>query len=1059
MKTKLNGILTLFMALMVHLSYAQDKTITGTVTDQNGLPLPGVNIVVEGTTNGTQSDFDGNYAITASEGQTLLITYLGQKDERVTVGASSIINVQMKEDAQALEEVVVTAQGIKREKKALGYSVSSVGSEELENKPITDVAQALAGEVAGVEILSGGSMDGAGASINIRGYSSITGSNQPLIVVDGIPISSAANGQNSFNENSGASSGSRISDIDMNNIENLEILKGLSATVLYGELGRNGVVLITTKSGKPGRSKSSVSIGSSVFFSEITGLPEWQNSYGNGWQGSASKAFSNWGARFDEVDTVLHIYDGNSYRTSQGGGNFNDFFPEFVGADYAYKPYDNVEGFFKTGASFINTISFNGATENSAVSLTYTNTNSEGITPGNSITKNQIGLNASTTLDNKISISSSMNFITNTFKAPPSSASYGSNASSGSSSVFSNVMYTPRSVNLNGLPWEDSLHRSVYYRSNNSIQNPYWTVNNEKYKEDTDRFYGRVTVSYPISDDLTVSWRSGFDSYTTDETFAVNTGGINYNGLGLFVKNQYTERTQNHDLMLSFQKELTDDLNLDLLVGANGNKNTYNEFTASYTDQLVYGSFFSDNFVNKNAGSFYSQQVNKIGVYGTATLGYDNFVFLNVSARNDWASTHESGNNSLFYPGASISFLPLDAFDLDRNGVVNYIKLRAGYGTSARFADPYNTRDVLNIATKNWLNAGQDGAVINTNSISNRIGNPDLKPELQKEIELGFEGKFFNNRLSLDVSVYRRNAEDQIISRNLDPSSGATTTLQNLGELETEGIEALISGTILKSRNFAWNSSINFTAYESTVTDLPDDVDQIALSGFTDFGNFAKEGEPFNVLMGTYVVRDDDGNPIILDNGYWEESNDIGVIGDPNPDWMATLNNRFSYKNWNLGFQIEYTQGGDLISYTAATLLARGLTADTDVDRGQTLILPGVTSSGDKNTTQISLTDYYFDNYLYGANEALVYDGTLIRLREISLGYSVPKKFLEKTPFGSISFTILGNNLWRKAFNFPDAHQAMDPAVSSLGVGNSKGLDFMAGPATKRYGFTLKATF
>jgi TonB-linked SusC/RagA family outer membrane protein len=1056
MKTKLNGIFTLLLAFVVHLTFAQEKTISGTVTDQDGLPLPGVNIVVVGSSTGTQTDFDGNYAIQSKPGDVLLFSYVGQKDTKKTVGTSLSLNVAMTEDAQALDEVVVTAQGIRREKKALGYSVSSVGADQLENKPSQDIAQALSGQVAGVEILSGGSMDGAGANINIRGYSSITGSNQPLIVVDGTPISSSSNGQSSFNQYSGASSGSRLSDIDLNNVEKLEVLKGLSATVLYGEDGRNGVILITTKTGEGANKKSSVTVSSSIFFNQLTGLPEFQDSFGVGFQGSASKAFSNWGANFNDVTTVAHPYDGNSYTSAQGGGVFNDFFPEFVGVDYDYKPYDNVGGFFKTGTSLINSVTFQGSSEKSSISATYTNTDTKGVTPGNSTLKNQIGINAKTTLANKLRIDASMNFTTNSFKAPPSAASFGSNTSTGASSVFANVLYTPRSIDLNGLPWEDSLHRSVYYRSGNDVQNPIWTVNNEKYKELTDRVFGKVSLTYPLSENINVTWRSGFDSYTTDETFSVNKGGINYSGLGLYVKNQYTERTQNHDLIFTFQKDFSEDFNMDILLGANGKKTTFNQFSAIYTDQLVYGSFFSNNFVNKNAGSFYSQQENKLGVYANATLGYKSYMYLNLSARNDWSSTHESNNNSLLYPGASVSFLPMDAFNLNKSGMVNYIKLRAGYGTSARFADPYNTRDVLGLSTNSWLS---NGNVINTNTISNVIGNPDLKPELQTEIEVGLEGKFFKNRLNVDLSLYKRNAEDQIISRDLDPSSGATSTLQNLGELETKGIELLLSGTLLKTDNFSWDASINFTKYESIVVDLPDDIDQLSLSGFTNLGNFAKEGEAFNVIMGTYAERDENGNPIILDSGYYNVSSDIGVIGDPNPDYFVTIRNGFSYKNLDFGFSFEYTQGGDILSYTAATLLARGLTEDTNVDRGQTVVLPGVTQTGDPNTTQISLTDYYFDNYLYGADEALIYDGTLLRLREVTLGYSIPKKMLEKTPFGSINFSITANNLWRKAFNFPDAHQSFDPSVSTLGVSNSKGLDFMSGFATKRIGFTLKATF
>ncbi len=1061
MKTKLKGILTLLLALVVQISFAQEKTVSGTVSETSGV-LPGVSVSIKGTNQGTETDFDGKYSIKANTGAVLVFRYLGYATVEKTVGNSETINVTMVQDENVLEEIVVTAQGIKRQKKALGYSVATVKSEELEGKPSVDVAQALNGKVAGVEILSGGSTAGAGANITIRGYSSITGSNQPLIVLDGIPISSSANRQNSFNSANGASSGSRLSDIDQNNISSMEVLKGLSATVLYGEEGRNGVILITTKTGSSTsrkNKKTSVSVTSSLYFSEITGLPEWQNTFGNGWQGSASKAFSNWGANFNDVSEVPHIYSGNSFQSSQGGGNFNDFFPEYVGETYAYKPYDNVEGFFRTGASFVNSINFNGGSNNTKFNVSYTNTDTEGITPGNSIVRNNLSVGGNSKLDNGLVITGSMNYILSDLKTPPTAASYGSNASSGSSSVFANVLYTPRSVDLNGLPWEDSQHRSVFYRSNNSIQNPYWTINNEKYSEDTDRINGKLALSYPITENLNILFRSGFDSYTLENTFAVNKGGINYSGLGRYDKGYIRERILDNTLIISGYQELTEKIDLDFTLGANARKNTYEQLVSSYTDQLIYGTFFSDNFVNKNAGSFYNSQVNKLGVFAALNFSYDNFLYVNLVGRNDWASTHENSNNSLFYPGASVSFLPMKAFDIDTNGTVNFLKIRAGYGTSARFADPYNTRDALGVITNAWWNAGNGNSVVNTNSVSNTIGNPDLKPELQTEIEFGLEGKFFSNRLSIDASIYQRNAKDQIINRVLDPSTGATSTLTNAGELETKGLELLVSGTIIKTDDFSWESTVNFSKYTSLIIDLPDDIDQINLNGFTNQGNFAKEGEPFNVLMGTYVERDASGNPIVLDNGYWKVSSDIGVIGDPNPDFTMSFINGFKYKNVKLGFQVDYTKGGDLLSYSASTLLARGLTTDTDVDRGQTVVLPGVKSDGSKNTTQISLTDYYFDNYLYGASEAIIYDATLLRLREVSLTFNLPEIALNKTPFSKISFSFVGNNLWRKAFNFPDAHQGFDPQVSSLGVGNSKGLDFMAGPATKQYGFSLKATF
>ncbi|MEX6627449.1 SusC/RagA family TonB-linked outer membrane protein [Tenacibaculum salmonis] len=1058
MKTKFNGILTLLLALIVQISFAQDKTISGTVSDESG-PLPGVTVLKKGTTQGTETDFDGNYSIKTKTGDVLVFSFVGMKTTQKTVGNSNTINVVLEND-NVLEEVVVTALGIKKEKKALGYSVASIKSEEIQGKPTVDVADALTGKVAGVDIISGGSTVGAGANIIIRGYSSITGNNQALIVVDGVPISSASNATNDFDTAYGASSGSRMSDIDQNNIKNIEVLKGLSATVLYGEEGRNGVILITTKTGSSGSSnkKTSVTVNSSVFFSEITGLPEWQDTYGNGFQGSASRAFSNWGAKFSEVSEVPHIYAGNSFQSIQGGGSYADFFPEYVGQSYAYKPYDNVEGFFRTGASIVNSILLNGGGEKSRFSLSYTNSDVEGITPGNAIIRNNLSVGGSANLDNGLVVSGSMNYINSDMKTPPSAASYGSNASAGASSIFANVLYTPRSVDLNGLPWEDSLNRSVYYRTDNSIQNPYWTVNNEKYQESTDRVQGKVSLSYPITDNMNIMYRAGLDSYTLEKTFSVNKGGITFDGLGRLDKEFVRERIWNHDLILTGNQGITSDISLDYTFGLNSKRTNYEQLVANYSDQLVYDGFFSNNFVNRNAGSFYSDTVNKMGVYAAANLSYKNFLYLNLVGRNDWASTHESGNNSLFYPGASISLLPLKAFNIDTNGAVNFLKLRGGYGSSARFAGPYNTRNTLDVRANYWLTG--DNTSVNVNNVSNTRGNPNLKPELQTEIEFGIEGKFLKNRVSLDLSVYQRNAKDQIINRQLDASTGVTDMLINAGELETKGIEALLTVTPIKNENFSWDTTFNFGSFESIIVDLPDDVDQISLNGFTNLGNFAKEGEAFNAIMGTTVERDANGNKVVLDNGYWKVDNDISVIGNPNPDYTLTVGNKFKYKNFNLGFQFDFVKGGDVLSYTVASVLARGLTADTDVDRGQTVILGGIRESdGAANATQISLTDYYFDNFLYGAREALIYDATHLKLREISFGYTLTKEQLNNTPFSDVSVSFIANNLWRKAFNMPDAHQGYDPTASSLGVSNSKGLDFMVGPSTKRYGVSLKASF
>ncbi|MEM9078539.1 MAG: SusC/RagA family TonB-linked outer membrane protein [Bacteroidota bacterium] len=1090
MRTKLNGLLTLLLAFVVHLSFAQDKTISGTVTDSDGLPLPGVNIVVEGTSNGTQTDFDGNYAIQASAGQTLLFTYIGQKEERRTVGAGNTINVQMQEDAQALEEVIVTAQGIKREKQALGYAVSEVGSEALEQRTEGDVGRVLTGKASGLNITQQSGLSGSGTNIIIRGFSSFSGSNQPLFIVDGVPFDSGTNnvgntdgdaGDDFIDGNSGSS---RFLDLDPNNIESVNVLKGLAAATLYGTLGRNGVILITTKNGASTGAvkKNEITVTSSLFFNEIASLPDYQNQFGNGFDQAFGWFFSNWGPSFERdgvagwingVDSRPNVgFDENGtlahpYSTAASATGIPQAFPEFEGARYDWRPYNSVPDFFRTGTVKSNSVNIRGASDDGKVSYNanFGHLDDEGFTPGNNLRRYTIGLGGRAILSNKFTVAGTLNFSNTDFRTPPVAASVGNGAlnQATGSSVFGELFFTPRSVDLIGLPFQNPIDgSSVYYRQNNSIQHPLWTVNNAKVQQVTNRVFGNMSLTYAFNDNLNILYRFGLDVFSENNTNQQNRGGRGQPNAelisGFYQTWNNTNTILNHDLILNGDYDLTDQIGMTFNAGITSRREVLDRNGVASSGQQVFDVFRHVNFANQNEIQFF-QERNIAGAFIQADFDYDRWIFLTLAGRNDWVSNLDIENRSVFYPSASVSFIPTTVFDgLKSEKGLNYLKLRAGFGTSANFPTGFPVATNLNINTQFFQDEGVD---IVTNSVGNRLGNPNLQPELLTEFEVGIETRFFNNIVSLEASYYNRTTEDLIVDRPLDPSTGFTRQQTNVGEIKGDGLEIDLGLNLFQSQDeggFSWNVNGNFTTNNATVEDLGADTDIIVYSGFADLGNAAIEGEQLGVIVGTRIARNDAGEFLVDSAGDYVEEQGQFVIGDPNPDWILNVNNSISYKNFNFSFLLNYTQGGDIYSRTVSTLLGRGLTTDT-VDRVNTFILPGVQESdGSPNTKQINNSTFYFNNVLFGPDELGVFDGTVIRLQEVSLGYSLPKKFLDKTPFGSLSITATGLNLFYDALNVPDGTN-FDPNQAGLGVGNGRGFDFLAGPSARRYGLSVKASF
>ncbi len=1044
-----------FVCFAFGIAMAQ-RTISGTVTDESGEPLIGASILVKGTTSGTVTDIDGAFALEVpTPAEFLIVSYTGFSTLEYPVdGIASEVDIVLSESASQLNEVVVTALGIRKEKKALGYSVATIGSGQVENRVESDVGRILRGKAAGVDITQTSGIAGSGTNIIIRGYSSINGSNQPLFVVDGVPFNSNTNNDSNF-QNGGATASSRFLDLDPNNISEVNVLKGLSATVLYGEQGANGVILITTKNGAGGADAQKgfeISVTQGIARTEVANLPDYQDTYGNGFSGNFGWFFSNWGPSFDvrgqngvaEDGTVEHPLDRPRY---------NEAFPEFEGARYDYKPYDNVSEFFQAGTVSNTSINVDKNLGNGiSFNANYSYLDDTGFVPQNTYDKHNAGVGGKIDLANGLRISTSLNVVSSNRVAPPASIGFGSNPAG--ASVFANVLYTPRSIDLVGLPYQSPIDGSnVYYRSGGDIQNPLWGLNNMFDKEEITRYFGNVGVQYDITDWLTAQYRIGVDDYTQESRREVNRGGTQVPNGQLRTATR-TNTIIDHVFNLSFDTDLSDRLNLSGVVGYNERQDKFNRVTVDSENQFIFDLFTQSNFID-HVGTQYIEEEAYRGVYASLTAGYSRWLYLTAQARNDWSSTLEADTRSILYPSLSVSFVPTDAIEsLQGSRVVNYLKFRAGYGSSARFPDPYTTRAILGATTRRFMTPG--GQPLNTNFVNNRLGNRMLEPELVGEIEFGVEGRFFNNRVGIDLSLYDKQSSDLLVDLPLDPASGYTTTQINAAEVSNKGIEAQINLIPFKG-DFTWDATFNYTRNRNIVESLTDGVEEIAFAGYSNLGNFAIPGEPFGVIQGIPYQRGPNGGLLVNTAGSYEPGNEIDIIGDPNPDYTVNWLNTISYKGLSLFWQWSYISGGDILSYTTGTMLARGLTTDTDFDRFLPLILPGENTEGEVNTIQGYAGDYFFDAYFL-ADEGLIFDGTVIRMREIALSYALPASLLERTPFGSISLRIAGENLFYRAPNFPEGVN-FDPEVLSLGVGNGRGFDYLTGPTAKKYGATVTLTF
>ncbi|WP_169786434.1 SusC/RagA family TonB-linked outer membrane protein [Pseudalgibacter alginicilyticus] len=1020
---------TCIMFLLCGFIYAQ-KTITGKVVDVNNIPLIGVNVIVKNANTGTTTDFDGNYSLSIKNNSAIIeVSYMGYKTIEVPVGSQTVINIILKEDAETLDEVIITAQGIKKSKKALGYAITTLESKDIEQRPEADLARSLQGKVAGLKISAVSGQTGTSSPITIRGSNSLTQTNTPLIIVNDVPFYGL------------------LRDLDPNNIVSMSVLKGLNASVLYGSQGRNGVILIQTKSGDSdlGETKIKASYSTTSYLNTVSQLPEYQNLYGNGQANVYIPSFlSVWGAPFSSMEEVEHPY------STAGLG---DVFPELDGLMIPYEAQENhVKNLFNQGIGTIHSFNVSTSNNKSAFNLSTGYTDEKGILEHNDLKRFNIGLGGKIQVNDKLNLSATLNYSTRKVNTVQGAA------------IFNVVFYLPPNIDLTELPYQNPLTgESVYYRGD---VNPLWLLHNAGNNTDVVRTYGTFSADYKFNDNLNLTYRIGYDSDQRDTNSYSNKGG--YDGsyqFGYLDLGYAKDVNVDQAAILNYNNDFTSDLNFDAQVGLTSKIKKYKSFSSESLGQIVYGFVRPSNYSTTSPTVYSSNTTNFAGLFGQFQFSYKNYLYATLSGRNDWGSTVEKENQALLYPGASLSFIPTSAFNFGGNAV-NYLKLRGAYASSSGYPDPYGTRNKMILDAQRF--AAYDGSFPITNRFSAFYANPDLKPELHKEIEIGLEAKFLNNRISLEASMYKRVSEDQVVQSLLPLTTGYDYKYINLGRIDNEGIEVDLGIDVVKTNNFSWKLRNIFTAQESLVVKTTDADSDINLS----HDRYAVVGQPLGVIKGDYAMRDDEGNLLVSGNGSSTRvgevivSSDIGlsskVIGDPNPDWQLTTISDFSYKNFSFSAQIEYSHGGEIHSSAVEDMLERGVTKDSE-NRNGSFIIPGYLADdatgellldpqGNKIENNIQMAGIWasYSNY-YNANDLSMWDTSVFRLREIAVSYTLDSKQMRKLPFERVDFTLSGRNLWYVAPNFPK-YINYDPETD-------EGMGVSQVPSSKRFSLGLAITF
>ena len=1050
MKKKLTSVL-LFLAMSVGVVSAQTSKVTGKVVGEDGEPVIGASIIVKGTTVGTVTDFDGNFTLDVpSDGKQLVISYIGMKSKEVVVSPN--VNVTLMSDTQNLDEVVVTAMGISKEKKALGYAVQDVKSDELTQGANTSLSGALQGKVSGIDIASSSGMPGASSKIMIRGARSFTGDNSPLYVVDGMPISSAAD-MSTYDSVSGADYANRAVDIDPNDIESINILKGQAASALYGIRASNGVIVITTKSGKGAKKgKPQVSFSSNLSFDKISRKPHLQNIYAQGSNGKFNpNASTSWGPKISELpnDPTYGGNTDNTYTKQSGKHEGMYYVPQRAnaGMDPWTTPqiYDNIGEFFDLGTTWNNSLNVAQALDRGSYSFSLGSTTQDGIVPTTGMDRYNVKLTAESRLEEHWTTGFSGNFVNSKIQK-----STGAN-----DGIVATVYPAPAHYDLAGIPshYANNLYQQNTYRGTGGFDAAYWSVNNNEFTEKTNRFFGNAYVNFGTkfnteNHKLDVKYQMGVDAYTTHYQDIWGYGHAN--GKGQIENSGWTTTTFNSLLTATYAWKISEAWDFDALLGneiVQDNNKYYWQYGGTYNFP---GWNHINNTVTKDNEEKQSSQ-RTVGFFGSLSASYKNMLYLNVTGRNDYVSTMPAGNRSFFYPSVSVGWILTELEPL-KNEIVNYAKIRASYaevGQAGKYYQNYYT-------TPSFGGGFYSGTPlmypIDSQNAFTEYGivyDPNLKPQNTRSYELGADISFFNNLVSINYTYSRQNVKDQIFEVPLASSTGSSSFMTNGGKIHTNAHELTVNINPIRLKNVDWNIGINWSKIDNYVDELAPGVESIFLGGFTTPQVRAGIGDKFPVIYGVSYARDDNGNLIVDEDGVPMAGKD-DVIGKVSPDFILGFNTNLRLWKFNISAVFDWKQGGQIYCGTNGLLDMYGVSKNTE-NREGSFIVEGVKEDGSKNTTPISGANemqHYYET-INNINESSVYNSSFIKLRELAVSYPVfQKKWLE------VNLNVFARNIlvWSELAN-------IDPESTQGNTNMAGSFERFSLPTTSSYGFGLNVKF
>jgi TonB-linked SusC/RagA family outer membrane protein len=1022
-------------ALLVTLQLWAQRTVTGRVTDDKGNALPNVSVQVKGTNSGTVTNSDGTYSLNVpANGRILVFSTVGMGAQEINIGTSTTVDANLKAAEQNLQEVVVTSFGIRRDRKTLGYSTPTISAEELTQARQTNISNALVGKVSGVRVQgTGGSFTGSG--ILIRGNTSVTGASQPLYVVDGVPINNAGG---NVALQTGASSTNRAVDINPDDIESMTILKGAAATSSYGSRAAGGVILITTKKGRR-RAKNSVELSSSYNVVSVNRLPEYQNQYAQGAGGNFNANVStSWGPEI-KGQTVQNAF-------------FNK--PEVL---TAYP--DNVKDIFENGYNLQNTLSFSGGTDKTTYRISYGNTQETFVIRNNKFNRNNLTVNLSSDVTNKLNVTSFVNF-NNTNSKRTQQGNQLSNP------VFRSF-FTPRSYDLTGLPYYDAQGNQLFYGGED---NPYWSIENVKYKDDVNRLIANIGLRYNFTNWLNADLKVGSDFYSFfangfDEVGIRGGGNTLSGGLGGVVEARNTSRDLNSYLTLNANKKYGD-FGVQVTLGNEMVENLVQNASVRGVELGVKG-FNAISNTKTYTPTVNSSKRRIVGVFGDVVIDYKTWASLNLKARNDFVSTLAIDDNSVFYPAVALSIVPTEIFSSLKSDFVNSVKLRVNYGRVGNSPGPYNTDNYLanaNPADGFGPNIAFPFNGLLATTIGNGAGNPALSPEFTTEWEIGTDVSLWNNRITLEANYYERELTEGLFSVPYSAASGFTSVFQNAGVLSTKGTEFALGVIPVRTQSgFTWSVNANYTQFKTKVEKLAPGVANIFLGGFTTPNVRLVAGEEYGQLFGTAYQRDAKGQLILNPTtGLPLATAGVEKIGNPNPRYTMGITNTLNFKGFNFDVLFDIREGGDIYSRNLADLRRNGVAIETaefarfnaDGTLAKPYTFTGVSAAGAAVNVPVTAEQYWGNNGKYVAAEGFIVNTSWVRVREANLSYRVPRSVTDRTPFGNIELGVFGRNL----FLWTKEYKHLDPEQNALGISPAQGLEFNANPSTRTMGVNLRIT-